>query len=397
MDVVSRPAAKMGPREERGERAVNGLLTDAAAPSFGAVETPLQERLFAAGLQLLRGTTAAWAAVLPGGDPLPWRELENKLEAFELFRCARLELGLSAGARPPLLELVRRARALDPYRGLWTLEGLGYAYAENAWSDGQPPAGLLRGGAAADLPRGALLPLHTGIGLWLAERRLARLAAETGAGGAGDALADLLSLCRSHARDGYAEMVFEAVGLVAINLHPRLLPDLDRGLRTLDPELVDYLWHGAGRGLYFSPLHALPVRSAMAWALDRARQEPRGERERRNALAGLAWALTLVNIRRPQILAGVLQHLGGAIWNEEAFAGGVAAAVLVWREAVGEGPTLAALLAHRPPPAAADRWRRLVEASCRAALEQTYGELERHGCWGLLFRDRPFRDAREEP
>src|SRR5258708_39310604 len=89
---------------------------------------------------------------------LAWRELGNKLEAYETFRraahlaetsaapptaraarAAPAQLPPAAGHGLPLAALVEPALSLGLGRMLWTLEGLGYGYAERrAGAEAEP-------------------------------------------------------------------------------------------------------------------------------------------------------------------------------------------------------------------------------------------------------------------
>jgi hypothetical protein len=235
------------------------------------------------------------------------------------------------------------------------------------------------------LPALAVVPFHTGAGLSFAGRLLATDGTRSPAD-----LARWIALWEENARPGYGGIAVEALGLVARNLYPYLLPRLGELLRAIDPGLAEYLWHGAGRGLYFAPTHALPHSGALSRAFEKARREPPDESGRRNATAGLAWALTLVNLREPEILAGVLRRHGGEIGSAEAFANGVASAVVVWYDIVGLDSHLDAFLAHRPDgPAPAALWRDLVVRPCEEVLQHTYPQLRQGGGLASLFRCPP--------
>ncbi len=308
-------------------------------------------------LRMMQQSAEVAHAALPAAAGLEWRELANKLEAFDCFQRAPALLGL-AGADLPLAA-VERASALGSYGCTWVTEGLGYARAARGLPVEERRVGQ---------PTRATLPLHTGAALSFAERCL-----EAARPGSPQSLARWIGQWEEYARPGCRGLAVEALGLVARNLYPNLLERLAGQLGGLDPVFPDYFWHGAGRGLYFTPTHAVPGSGAHRRALEKAAQEPPDERGWRNATAGLAWALTLVNFRHPAVLAGVLLRQGGAIVCREGFANGVASAVLVWRETVGEEAHLARFLACRPGAegsALAARWRELVLDPCTAALRQ---------------------------
>jgi hypothetical protein len=365
----------------------------------------------------------------------------------------------------PLAEQLRRREGLDSYQAVWVTEGLGYAHAAGALRAAEDPRHLLSGEPALGLPARALVALHAGMGLAFAERSLAPLAAPGGLpslaslwplrplsnlwplqtprtapgsatappGEAGEgstltaALDRFSSLCRDNAMSGYEDVAREALGLVARNLHPgHVAPIAERLAASAaragsDAPLAELFWHGVGRGAYFALDHSLPW--APPWlpeggttrrALAGLAQSAPGQVARNNALAGFAWALALVNIRRPEVVESLLAHLDGGGWSsgagygeprtasEESPAGacasGIAAAILVWHGTAGDDAWLTRFLAHAPDPAdrlAAALWRRRVQEPCEAALAIVRGvrggrgERGRSIDWGSLFRYRP--------
>ena len=343
------------------------MATLGARQLGAALGETLSQQALGAALRLLQQSAEVARAAVPGEAGREWRELANKLAAFELFQQAPALLGAA-----PLSEQLRRAAAQGPYRAVWLTEGLGYAHAESAVR-------------SADLPANVVVPLHTGAALAFAGRLLATDERPD--------LAGWIARWQATACPGYGCLAVEALGLVARNLYPHLLPQLAGRLRALDPALAESFWHGAGRGLYFVPTHAVPYSGALERAFEKARREPPDEAGRQNALAGLAWALTLVNLRDPEILAGALwrhwRH-GGERGSAAALANGVSSAVLVWYDVVGLDPHLAAFLGFRPgSPALAALWRDLVLGPCEEALQITYPQLRQSGGLAPLFRFQP--------
>lgn len=297
--------------------------------------------------EALRGTFAALRLTagtvcesLPrGAGRLRARELQNKLEVFDAFHHAEAHLGLlpgSPGRGRSWHDVLARLAAWPPHPALFALEGLGHAL---AGARGLAPDGLLAGLDREGVPPSRWIPLHTGLGLalagstpWtlLAGRRL------------DDALERFIGLCHHHARPGYARAVFEALGFVGRTLHPGAVARLDG---SLSRELKAFFWHGVGRGLYFSPENAVPGRSPAAVAA--AWREPPHELGRRNALAGVAWAATLVNLRHPEVVESLFDRSFGALDDpaREAALGGAASAAFVWADVYGEShPLLTAFL-----------------------------------------------------
>src|SRR5262249_32373589 len=153
--------------------------------------------------------------------------------------------------------------------------------------------------AVQGVPSRWLIPLHTGMGLALAGDHLRTTRgrgpwADPRRGGEA-----FLTRCRENSMQGYARACAEAPCLMALNGRPAPVPVIDRELSALGGDLPDRFWHGFGRALYFSPANFLPCTSMVWPSIRRAGREPPHASGRSNALAGLAWALTLVNIRDP--------------------------------------------------------------------------------------------------
>ena len=313
----------------------SSMMALGARQLASVLDESASRQVLGAALQLLRQSAEAARAVLPGEAGLEWRELANKLEAFDCFQ--------------------RAEPASGAYPALWAAEGLGYA----------------RGG------RDGGIPLRTGAALASATRLL------EGSAGLEGWLAG---------RDEDLDLTAEALGLVARNLQPFRVRALGDRLGAVAPELAELFWHGVGRGLYFAPTHALPWSGGTGRAFQKAAAEPPDEPGRRNATAGLAWALTLVNIRHPEVVADVLWRHGREIASAEAFANGVSSAVLVWYDAVGHDAHLAGFLGFRPDdarPGLPALWHGLVTAPCGTALRQIHPRLRQSGGLAAIFRCPP--------
>jgi hypothetical protein len=328
-----------------------------------------------AALAALRRSAATLAAAAPGSrGRLRWRELGNKLEAYEIFRHGEMQ-ARSAGRALPLASLVELADEPVPYRRLWRLEGLAYGHAEERAAHAAHAANVaeprdwLRAGAAG-LPAASLIALHFGIGLSLA-RRLLAASARAPAAELRRGLAAYVAGCRELALPGHAAMLLEAVGFIACLRLARRAGEVASELARLDEEAHACFWHGLGRALYFQPRHAPPwpgTPRRLCAAV--AREAPAGE-GRENALAGLAWAVTLVNLRHPRVLEDLLASQPPWVAASPGFAHGVGAAVFVWHDCTPHDPYLAAWRRHRPEPAGGElarRWERQVSGPAEQAL-----------------------------
>jgi hypothetical protein len=290
-----------------------------------------------------------------------FRELGGKLRAYALFRGAGMA---------PETALARTSR-LNPWSRLFVLEGIGYARG-NA---GCPPAGS---------EEGALIPLTMGWGLAQAERSLRSAPARSRAG---ESLRSFAAACRELAPPGLAGAAFEGLGLVARLRWARAVPSLARALGEADGDLEARFWHGVGRGLFFVPGDAIPYGSPSGRALERALREPPPGLGRANALAGLAWAITLICLPHPGVLDRFLRRHSGRIADADSFRHGLAAAALVWCRSAGQDALLERFLAY--PAQAPEQWQSWVRRPCERALDEQYPVLLRDGGWADLFRVMP--------
>lgn len=262
---------------------------NASAMSYAAHLSNLARRppggLTDAGFELTRRCAGLVAGVRGRGDGRArWLELRNKLAAYRLFR------GNFARGRDTELEAIRR---LDPHPRVFASEG--YAYRN-----------LARLSAAQSLPPWlSPVAVHAGVGLRLAEGALRRIDAGECEG---RVLEEFHAACGRDASEGFGGIVEEVLGFVARTLYPRLTRRLDERLRGIDEDFRARFWHGAGRGIYFTPGNALPLRAAPWRGVLLCSSEPPDETGRRNALSGFCFALALVNLRQAEVPDAFFRH-----------------------------------------------------------------------------------------
>jgi hypothetical protein len=318
----------------------------------------------------------SFGALWPGAtDRTAWMELANKLRAYRLFASAE------ALDTESLTEAMLRVRSLGPYSSVWAMEGIGYCYAQRGER--------LPVGDRQELPRHALIPLHSGAGLRLAETALRGVRRSDVAAMS----TEFRQRCRQLAQTGFLEVVFEALGLIAITLYPHLVDEIDCELSGSEDELAALFWHGVGRGLYFSPTCLIPFTGIRRRAVDICNTAPSTTMGRENALAGLAWTMTLVNIREPEVIAAWLRQHAEEIGRSDAFVNGVTSALIVWLSAAPEDRYVDLLGQFRPPvhDPAENLWGGIVGRACRNARRLHNGP----AAWNVpakVFRARPLVD-----
>ncbi len=261
-----------------------------------------------------------------------WLELRNKMAAYRLFEGYTRAGGLDQAT------IVR----LDTYSRLFAAEGYGYRNGSNVLH--------------SELPR-ELSPIavHAGVGLRLAEQTLTRI--DRGEG-KNDSLDQFLNACRENARAGFNGIMEESLGLVSRTLFPHLIESLDQRLRATSSSSGEYFWHGVGRGIYFVPQNVSPSRAAPWQGLRMCSTEPPHQTGKLNAHSGFCFALTLVNLREPDVLDVFCKHQAADL---DECSDGINAAIAVWALSGGEvaiPEPLAAEYCCRPERLFAARRRR---------------------------------------
>ena len=316
------------------------------------------------------------------GHNLLWQEFQNKLEVFNLFQHVDLVLGIPSNTPLDLCEMSARASELGPFFSPWAMEGLGhyYTFCRNPNLAG---GRIFEYDAWQFLPQKDPLPLHTGMGLALAEIVLARRQDSA------TSAEMFVQLCRDNARPEMLGATIEALGLVVRNLYPELLEPLSQYFSGSNQELFEYFWHGVGRGIYFSPVNFLPYWKTPWQGYETCLREPPNDVARRNAMAGFTWAATLVNLRHPSILASFSKQYAGTLAANDAFANGIFSALVIWLSCAPNDSSVASLLAYQPDwseRSLYQLWETQVRKTGEAALHfrpDTVNGL------GGLFRYRP--------
>jgi hypothetical protein len=310
------------------------------------------------------------SAFLPQAE---MQEAQNKLEAFRLFAFVDQELRFPK--RLSLLSMVCRAQALPPWQRSFALEGVANYYINSAGAE-RPVSSLL---ADPNLPDTAMVPMHAGMGTALAVKALSSLGDRPSQTNLYGALEDFFEQCHADSRPGWHESSIEAMGLAVRTLHPHLLKQVSMAMGEVGNETAQRLfWHGVGRSLYFVPMNFMTFGESHERALRAAVDEAPTVEDRRNTVAGLLWAVTLVNIRQPGILRGLLRTCR-EIRMPAAVSNGIVSALMVWKHMVPfQAEVLVPYLGAVSPRAPdAELWNELVAVPAAQAFAETLPELTR--------------------
>ena len=361
----------------------------------------------------LQGSPIFQGAMKYGTPPIGWldsmraarvdapavkQEFENKVHIIQLVTQVHSQLGLDSGTEESIASLIEKASIMETFPRLWAVEGLGNYFGDKAIalaeSTGVEPKGLLTDPAMA-LPPWTLTMLHAGIGMSFAKAVLKDLSLTSSPEVVQAAIKRFVALCRNSSQPGYAGAAIESLGLATRTLYQNLVPLIDRQLLAVAPEIRGYFWHGAGRAMYFSPMYMLPSFNApwrMVAALD---HEAPDEVARRDAFAGISWALTVVNMRNPIVMTAFLRHHRALAAGNDAFHNGVTSSLMMRWDTTRDDPYIDPFIHYDPPGGDAElvaAWRSLVSVPCDRALHKTYGELQRAGALEELFHYRSTPD-----
>jgi hypothetical protein len=265
---------------------------------------------------------------LPGHE---MQEAQNKIQAFRLFAYVDQELRIPPGRLEPLEVLASRALALSNYRKIWALEGVAHYYTNAAIARGSVDGLLLN----PNLLETTMVPMHAGMGASFAGMVLSRLSAAPSKASVRDALKHFLELCGANSRPGWSENAIEPMGLAVRSLHPHLLTPISDAMGEISEDAQRLFWHGVGRSLYFVPMNFVTFAGAHARALSAAIAEAPTLEDRNNAVAGLVWAVTLVNICHPAVLKNLLRACE-EIRMPKASINGIVSALMVSKHMVPE-------------------------------------------------------------
>jgi hypothetical protein len=327
-------------------------------------------------------------------SPAVVQEFANKLHIITLVTQVHSQMGLGHGNAEPLSALIDRAATMETFPRLWAVEGIGNYIGDQSLerADGVDPVGLLSGAGGATLPPWSMTMLHAGIGMSFAKGILKKLEPTSPPEDVRAQITRFVTLCRNSSRRGYTGAALESLGLATRTLYPNLVRVIDREIPGVDAALQGFFWHGAGRAMYFDPMNILPSVNAPWRAIRMLDEEAPHDLARRNIISGLAWALTIVNIRQPMVMETFLRHHGALAVEDDAFIDGVTSSLMMRYDTTRDDGHVSPFLHHQPSaddPAVASAWRTLITTPGETALRQTYGELTKEPTLEELFHYRP--------
>src|SRR5205085_11416799 len=111
-----------------------------------------------------------------------------------------------------------------------------------------------------------------------------------------------------------------------------------------------------------------------------------------NMTAGLAWAMTIVNVRQPEIMENFLRTQGEQAARSPAFTNGLMSTLIMGIDITPGDVYITRFLEYRPDPRdrrVAELWDRLVAGPGREAVDRVHPVLQRRGRLGEVFHYHP--------
>jgi hypothetical protein len=335
------------------------------------------------GIEWTQQSARLIGALTPDGFLCDWQELDNKIEAFRLFQYADSELQLPA-ERPP--QIFSRIPVGATFRSIWVLEGAGHMAGLAASVNAH---GLLMDANAAVLSETVMIPLHAGMGTAFAEKLLGGLSSNPSVPEINRIAGQFVDTCRANCRPGWEDACMEPIGLVVRCLYPKLLGSMSVAMEAISPQLRTLLWHGVGRGLYFAPTNFMPIPLNRKRMVKSVADEAGNAEDRRNVLAGLVWAMALVNLPHPAVVRSVAAACSELKIRNE-FTNGLISALLAWRHMAPEDTRYIAMYTQRQASQSREAvlWNDWIATPIRHALDDVFAGLQRRNNIPALYTYR---------
>ncbi len=357
-------------------------------------EIALRPAVFATMKAVVPGMATVLSTLIPKRDAVLARlEADNKMTIMQLVLDTE-RLAPAMDRAVPLSDLVDDCYRLGAFPALWAIEGIGHYHAESAQRRGEELVGLLTDPDLDQLPAGSLTMLHAGLGLSFGKLALRTLWSNRSAQRFRVAIELFEQLCRASSRDGYLGCALEALGLVALHVHGGgTVKSLGSQLENRGDDLEAWFWHGVGRASYFSPQNMIPGLSspwpAVALISDLAAHEV----AKKNLIAGLAWAVVMVNLRHPQIVEALLARHGKELASDDGFSHGVAASLIMRSDVTPDEESISSFCEYEPTlPGLGELWERIVQQPAEQALARNQPTFRRDGQLDQVFRYLPLPD-----
>jgi len=315
-------------------------------------------------------------------------ECRNKCKIMALVQ--GLESYVDPQGGIPLETIVEKCYALGPFPALWAVEGAGKDLAESRMARDLNPRELL---PDAQLDRKwdkALLMLHAGMGLGFAKYYVERLPSSASDDQVRNAVTRTVELCRNNSRQGYYGAAIESLGLVSRFLgSAAFCRRVHHALGECASDSVGFFWRGVGRAVYFHPLNFMPGFVRPCRAIHMCETEAPNPEMKEAMLAGVAWAMTVVNMTHPQVMEWILENHDDYFSGSPGFFNGVVSSIVMRYDTTPDDPRIMQFRNHRPNPGnpvLCGLWSSRIKGSLETAMNWVYPVLKRCNQLDQVFR-----------
>ena len=346
-------------------------------------------------LPILKRSTDTLRSFVPGtNSAVLVKELKNKFGVFNLVKQVPITMDLSDEPPfKPLSELISRALALEEYPRLWVIEGLGHYHGDTFYMDGVVPRKILCGEEYQNIPAPALTMLHAGIGMAFAQHLMMTVNHLSPVSEIREILKEYIHLCHDNSQPGYEGCALESLGLISRHGQfygetspTQMVQIVSDELAKIDIDAYGYFWHGVGRATYFLPINFLPGYGSISHACDMIRSTAPDDLALCNAISGLSWGVTMVNIRDPEIMAHWISLQGEFLSSNDALANGFMSGLIMRQDTTPNAPFIEEYYNHDPKGGVQALWKTMVKDPGDLAMARIYPALVKHKRFGEIFR-----------
>jgi hypothetical protein len=239
----------------------------------------------------------------------------------------------------------------------------------------------------------ALTMLHAGIGMAFAQHLMKTVNHLSPPAEIRQVIREFIQLCRDNSQPGFEGAALESLGLISRHgmfygdTQPtRMVQIISDELATLDEQVYGYFWHGVGRATYFLPINFIPGYGSISHAAEMIRRIAPDDTALRNAVAGLAWGVTMVNVRNPEIMEHWISRQKDQLAENDALTNGVISGLIMRQDTTPNAPFIEAFYRHEPMPELLDVWNAWIKEPAETAVNVYHPALVENRRLGEIFR-----------
>lgn len=349
-------------------------------------------------LPILKRSTDTLQSFMPGkNSTVLVKELKNKFTVFNLVKQVPITMDLpDEPPFKPLTDIIGRAMTLEEYPRLWVIEGLGHYHGDTFYTEGVVPRKILSGDEYRGLPAPALTMLHAGIGMAFGQHLMRTINHLSPRSEVQEVLKEYIHLCHDNSQPGYEGCALESLGLISRHGQfygetspTKMVQIISEELSKMDIEAYGYFWHGVGRATYFLPINFIPGYGSISHATDMIRDIAPDDLALCNGISGLAWGVTMVNIRDPEIMAHWMSLQGEFLSSNEGLTNGFISGLIMRQDTTPNASFIEEYYNHDPVGEVKSLWQSMVKEPGKLAMDRIYPALVKHKRLGEIFRYQP--------